>query len=56
MACLTLRPPREEGRDAFSQAQFDKGQPARSDRASLVTLSNLSKALQITAGGQVLSR
>ena len=43
---------REEGREALSQLQCDKGQPVRSETASLIMLSNLSRALIVTSGGR----
>ena len=43
---------REEGKEDLHQAQFDKGQPARSETASLIISSNSSKAPRITAGGR----
>ena len=55
VACSMFKPPREEGREALSQLQCDKGQPARSETASLMISSNLSRAFIITSGGQVRS-
>ena len=39
-----FRPPRELGREAFSQAHCDRGHPARSDKASNMVSSNASVA------------
>ena len=55
-AGLMPNPPKDEGREAFVQAQSVKGQPTRSDTASLMVSSNSSRAFWIRGGGQVRSR
>ena len=42
-ACRIESPPRELGREAFSQAQSDRGAPSKSDSASRIHVA-LSKA------------
>ena len=49
-----LRPPREIGSEAFSQAQSDRGALIRSDKASLISVSKADVAWQMWGGGQDL--
>ena len=53
-ADLILRPPREIGSEAFSQAQSDRGAPIRSDKASLISASKADVAWRMWGGGQDL--
>ncbi len=46
-----VRPPREPGGEAFSQAQSERGQPSRSHRVSLKALSKREIALLGMGGG-----
>ena len=55
-AGLMPNPPKDDGREAFVQAQSVKGQPTRSDTASVRVSSNSSKTSWIRGGGQVRSR
>ena len=52
-ARLMFSPPRELGREAFSQAHSGRGPPARSDRASNMTLSKTTVACWVWLGGLV---
>ena len=52
-ACRMLRPPKEDGREALSQAQSGSGPPARSERVSRIIQSNEFSAFIMRAGGQV---
>ena len=48
-------PPSEDGRETFNHDQSGNGPPARSERASRITLSKDPKAFMMRAGGQVRS-
>ena len=56
VVCQMFRPPSEEERETLSQFQSERGHLAMSERASLMILSNLSRALMMVGGGQVRKR
>ena len=51
----TDKPPRDEGREAFSQAQSGRGLSVKSVRASHMMSSRTPIAFWMSAGGQVRS-
>ena len=51
IACLMFRPPREEGREALSQFQCDKGQP----EVELNALEKSTRRMKCFSGGILLS-
>jgi len=53
-ALLRLRPPRDDGRDAFLHDHSGRGPPAMLNRLSLIYASNVSVASLTNSGGQVL--
>ena len=48
-----VRPPRELGKEAFSQAHSGRGRPAMSERVSRMALSKTVEASWTRVGGQV---
>ena len=55
VACRMLRPPEEDGREAFSHAQSERGLPTRSDRASRIKPTKNFRGLRMRAGGQYIT-